>query len=191
MVIEISTALLDNLKLTPNEYFVITLIRQKEFDLLSNFLRTNFSNTELENLFNKLIKLEYLTSTSYLQNYHDYSRCKLSNKLYALIRTEDLFEEFMEEFPKSVVRTDGVIDYLRTDQKHCKQLYMVLTKNNRASHDHIVKCLKFEIEKRIRDGSIKFMPRMSRWLSTESWKAYEDEINSLPNKPANYGTSVE
>ena len=185
-----SLALLENLKLTPNEFLVVTLIRHKEFAILSEFLKANYTNTEMENLFKKFIKLEYLTSTSFLQNYHDYSRCKLSNKVYALIRTEDLFEEFMEIYPKSVVRTDGVIDYLRTDQKHCKQMYLLLTKNERARHDHILKCLKFEVNKRIKDGSIKFMVRMSKWLSTESWKAYEDEINNTP-KTEVYGTNIE
>jgi len=96
----------------------------------------------------------------------------------------------MEIYPKSVVRTDGVIDYLRTDQKHCKQMYLLLTKNERARHDHILKCLKFEVNKRIKDGSIKFMVRMSKWLSTESWKAYEDEINNTPKTEA-YGTNIE
>ena len=190
MVIEMSLALLDNLKLTPNEYFVVTLIRHKEFDLLLKFVKANYNSVESENLFKKLVKLEYLTSTSFLQNYFDYSRCKLSNKLYSLIRTEDLFEEFMEEYPKSVVRTDGVIDYLRTDQKHCKQMYLLLTKNSRAIHDHIVKCLKFEVDKRTKDGSIKFMVRMSKWLSSEAWKAYEDEINNTQTKQS-YGTDIE
>lgn len=185
-----SLALLDNLKLTPNEYFIVTLIRHKEFAIITKFLKANYNSVEVEKLFRDLIKLEYLTSTSYLQNYFDWSKCKLSNKLYALIRTEDLFEEFLEEYPKSVVRTDGVIDYLRTDQKHCKQMYMLITRNSRAIHDHLLKCLKFEVDKRIRDGSIKFMVRMSKWLSSEAWKAYEDEINNTVKTEA-YGTSVE
>ena len=43
MVIEISTAMLDNLKLTPDEYYIITLVRHKEFDILSEFLKTNYN----------------------------------------------------------------------------------------------------------------------------------------------------
>lgn len=185
-----SLALLDNLKLTPNELLIVTLIRHKEFALLSTFLQKNYTQAQMSETFTKLVSLGYLTSTSYLQNYHDYSNCRLSNKVYALLKTENLFEEFIEEYPKSVVRTDGVIDYLRTDQKHCQQLYTVLTKNSRAKHDHIVKCLKFEVNKRTKDGSIKFMARMSKWLSTEAWRAYEDEINNV-TKENNYGTDIE
>lgn len=190
MIIEISLALLDNLGLTPNEVLVVTLIRHKEFTLLSDFLKKEYSQAQMSDLFSKLVKLEYLTSTSFLQNYHDYSRCRLSNKIYGLLKTETLFEEFLEEYPKSVVRTDGVIDYLRTDQKHCSQIYLLQTKNSRARHDHIMKCLKFEVNKRIKDGSMKFMVRMSKWLTTESWKAYEDEINNTVTTQS-YGTNVE
>jgi hypothetical protein len=190
MVIEMSLALLENLKLTPNELLVVTLIKHKEFALLSDFLRKEYTQTQMSDLFAKLVKLDYLTSTSFLLNYHDYSRCKLSNKIYGLLRTEHMFDEFLEEYPKSVVRTDGVVDYLRTDQKHCQSMYLLLTKNNRATHDHIVKCLKFEVNKRTNDGSMKFMVRMSKWLSTEAWKAYEDEINDV-KKANTYGTDIE
>ena len=190
MVIEMSLALLDNLKLTPNELLIVTLIKHKEFTLLSDFLKKEYTQTQMSELFAKLVKLEYLTSTSFLQNYHDYSRCRLSNKLYSLLKTEDLFEEFLEEYPKSVVRTDGVIDYLRTDQKHCSQIYLLQTKNSRAKHDHILKCLRFEIDKRTHDGSMKFMVRMGKWLTSEAWKAYEDEINNT-KQVSNYGTNVE
>lgn len=190
MVIEMSLALLENLNLTPNEYLIVTLIRHKEFDLISKFLQANYTITNMKELFAKFNKLGYLTSTSILNNYYDYSGCKLSNKLYSLIRTENLFEEFLEEYPKSVIRTDGVIDYLRTDQKHCKNMYLLITKNNRAIHDHIIKCLRFEVNKRIKDGSMKFMVRMSKWISSEAWKAYEDEINNTLNTES-YGTDIE
>jgi len=190
MIIETSLAQLEKTQLTPNELLVVTLIKHKEFSLLSKFLKENYAQLQMEELWSKLKKLEYLTSTSFLQNFHDYSRCRLSNKLYALIKTDDLFEEFLETYPKSVVRSDGTIDYLRTDQKHCKQIYVLQTKNSRAKHEHIIKCLNFEINKRTNDSSMKFMVRMSRWLTSEAWKAYEDEINDTKSVES-YGTDVE
>lgn len=192
MVIEMSLAQLDKLQLTPNEFLVITLIRQKEFVVLSNFLIKNYEQEQMINLFKKLVSLNYLTSTSFLQNGHDYSRCRLSNDLYALLKVDSIFEEFLETYPISVVRTDGVVDYLRTDQKSCRNIYMKITNNNRANHEHILKCLNFEIDKRKKEGSMKFMVRMSKWLVSEAWKSYQDEINNLPlDKPASYGTEIE
>ena len=69
-------------------------------------------------------------------------------------------------------------------------MYLLITKNNRAIHDHIIKCLRFEVNKRIKDGSMKFMVRMSKWISSEAWKAYEDEVNNTLNTES-YGTDIE
>lgn len=190
-MMEISVALLEKLKLTPNEFFVVTLIKQKEFDLLLKFLKEHISESESEKIFLRLIELKYLTSTSFLQNSYDYSRCKIGIELNSLLKTDDIFEEFLETYPSSVIRTDGVVDYLRTDQKSCKMMYVKLTHMNQADHQHILKCLKFEVGKRSRDGSLKFMPRMTKWLTTEAWKSYEDEMNKLPNGSVTYGTELE
>ena len=66
----------------------------------------------------------------------------------------------------------------------------MITKGQRAMHDHIIKCLRFEVDKRTRDGSMKFMVRMSKWLTSEAWTAYEDEITN-PKKVKIYGTEIE
>jgi len=191
MIIEFSVALLEQLKLTPNEYFIVILIKHKEFDLLKLFLEANYTKEESERIFSKLIELKYLTSTSFLQNSYDYSRCKIGNELYSLLKTTDIFEEFLETYPSSVIRTDGVVDYLRTDQKACRMMYMKITKNSPAIHQHILKCLKFEVDKRTKDGSIKFMVRMAKWLTAETWKSYEDEINNVLIIKNTYGTDIE
>jgi len=192
MIIEYSVALLEELKLTPNEYFIIILIKHKEFDLVKKFLKENYTKEDSENLFKKFISLKYLTSTSYLQNSYDYSLCKIGNELYSKLKTDNIFEELLEEYPSSVMRTDGVIDYLRTDQKSCRMVYLKITGNNKATHAHILKCLKFEVEKRNRDGSMKYMPRMSKWLAQEAWKSYEDEINKTRVEIEDkYGTKFE
>ena len=86
MIIEYSVALLEQLKLTPNEFFIITLIKHKEFDLLERFLKENYTRDESENAFRKFISLKYLTSTSYLKNSYDYSVCKLGNELNSKLR---------------------------------------------------------------------------------------------------------
>jgi hypothetical protein len=191
MVIEYSVALLEQLKLTPNEFFVVTLIKHKEFDLLLKFLRDNYTKDESEGIYKKLIELKYLTSTSFLQNSYDFSRCKIGNELYALLKTDDIFEEFLEAYPSSVIRSDGVVDYLRTDQKTCRTMYLKATRMSPAVHQHILKCLNFEVDKRNKDGSMKFMVRMAKWLVTEAWKAYEDEINNVQVKETKYGTELE
>jgi hypothetical protein len=191
MVVEYSVALLEQLKLTPNEHFIVTLIKHKEFDLLKKILVEIYTKEESEKIYSHLIELKYLTSTSFLQNSYDYSRCKLGNELYSLLKTEDIFDEFLEAYPSSVIRSDGVVDYLRTDQKQCRMIYLKATRMSPAVHQHILKCLQFEVDKRTKDGSMKFMVRMAKWLTTEAWKAYEDEINNTQVKTTKYGTELE
>jgi hypothetical protein len=70
-------------------------------------------------------------------------------------------------------------------------LYLKITRDSSAVHQHILKCLNFEIEKRKREGSMKFMVRMSKWLTTEAWKSYEDEINKTTVNRVEYGTDLE
>ena len=38
---------------------------------------------------------------------------------------------------------------------------------------------------------MKFMPRMSKWLTQEAWKSYEDEINKSVIPVNTYGTDLE
>jgi hypothetical protein len=191
MIIEFSVALLEQLKLTPNEFFVAKMIKHKEFDLLKKFLMDTMSQEESEKIFIHLQYKKYLTSTSYLSNYYDYSNCKIGIELNSLLKVDNIFEELLETYPSSVIRTDGVVDYLRTDQKTCKNMYLKLSYNKPAYHQHILKCLRFEVDKRTNDGSLKFMPRMSKWLTTEAWKSYEDEMNKLPSNKVKYGTELE
>jgi hypothetical protein len=71
-------------------------------------------------------------------------------------------------------------------------MYQIHTNLSVAKHKHILKCLEFEVEKRKREGSMKFMTRMSKWLSTEAWKSYEDEVNNSATIAQNaYGTELE
>ena len=191
MVIEFSVAQLEQLKLTPNEFFIITLIKQREFDSLQKYLKEYVTTEESLKMFTRLQSMKYLTSTSALRNYYDYSECKIGNELGSLLKTDDIFEELLETYPSSVIRTDCVVDYLRTDQKACKVLYARLTRLSLARHKHILKCLEFEVDKRKKDGSMKFMPRMGKWLTVEAWKSYEDEMNKLPNNEVKYGTELE
>ena len=137
----------------------------------------------------KEIKINSDVNNKFLKILYDLSPDEL--KTDEILKTDDIFEELLEAYPSSVIRTDGVIDYLRTDQKSCKLLYIKTTKNSRASHEHILKCLNFEVEKRNRDGSMKFMPRMSKWLTQEAWKSYEDEINKSVIPVNTYGTDLE
>jgi len=194
MVIDISLELLSKLKLNPNEYLIMELLRRKEYKPLSQFIDANYTREQASEVYKKLLGLGYFTSTSYLQNSSNYENVKVSNSYKALVKTDDAFEEFVEEYPKSVIRTDGTTDYLRTDLKSAKLFYIKETKGLRAKHEHLLACLKFEVEERTREGSMKFMPRITKWLNSQSWTTYADRlldanVNSIST--AKYGTEIE
>lgn len=194
MVIDISLALLNKLKLNPNEFLLMELLKRKEYLAAADFLKENYTMSQADELFLKLNSLGYFTSNSYVENSYGYANVKVSTTYRSLVKTDDMFDEFVEEYPKSVIRTDGTTDYLRTDLKTAKLYYIKATRGLRSVHEHLLECLKFEVEERQKDGSIKFMPRISKWLNSQAWTTYQDRLmdardNSIGN--TKYGTDIE
>jgi hypothetical protein len=110
------------------------------------------------------------------------------------VQIKQYFDEFVEEYPKSVVRSDGTTDYLRTDLKSAKLFYIKATRGLRAAHEHMLACLKLEVEDRTREGSMKFMPRISKWLNSQGWTTYQDrllDVNANTVVSTRYGTEIE
>jgi len=194
MVIDISLELLSKLKLNPNEYLLMELLRRKEYKLSAEFLEKNYTKEQSHEIFDKLLKLSYFTSNSYVENGYGYANVKVSNSYKQLVKTDDMFDEFVEYYPKSVIRTDGTTDYLRTDLRTAKLYYVKATRGLRAGHEHLLECLKFEVEERMKDGSIKFMPRITKWLNSQAWTTYQDRLmDAMSNTVGNtrYGTEIE
>ena len=92
---------------------------------------------------------------------------------------DDFFDELYKEYPVKVMRPDGVVDYLRADRETSRHIYALLTKGDKQVHDHILKCLRFEIKKRYANNSFNYMKRINKWLSSREWESYEDEVDDL------------
>ena len=185
---------MDKLKLNPNEILLMELLKKKEYKQIEAFLKPNYYAAEASDIYTKLRTLGYITSDSYLENSYNYSFTKVSNKYKSLTKTDDIFDEFVEEYPKSVVRTDGTTDYLRTDLKSAKLFYIKATRGLRAAHEHMLACLKLEVEDRTREGSMKFMPRITKWLNSQGWTTYQDRLmdaNANTVLTTRYGTEIE
>ena len=96
-----------------------------------------------------------------------------------LINKDDLFDELYNEYPVKVIRPDGNLDYLRADRKASRGIYALLTKGDKQVHDHIIKCLRFELKRRYANNSLNYMKRLNKWLSSREWESYEDEVDDL------------
>jgi len=108
----------------------------------------------------------------------------------------DLFDELYSEYPVKVIRTNGDVDYLRADRETARRIYALHVKGDKTVHDHIIKCLRFEVKKRYANSSLNYMKRLNKWLSSREWESYEDEVDDLSSAAtrnegeSRYGTEL-
>ena len=104
---------------------------------------------------------------------------------------KDQFDLFYEMYPIYVLRSDGSKAFLRTNKNKCRNLYNILTGGNNAMCEHINKCLQFEIDKKMKSGSMGYMKTMWRWLQDRQWEASDEEMNNTEqNIQHSYGTEL-
>ena len=58
--------------------------------------------------------------------------------------------------------------------------------------EHIIKCLEFEIDKKMKTGKLSYMKTMWRWLVDHQWEETEEEMrDSQPKETVqDYGTEL-
>ena len=57
-------------------------------------------------------------------------------------------------------------------------------------HDHIMDCLKFELQDKVTTGKMTYMQTMWKWLVQHGWEYYEDRVKEETIKTEAYGTTV-
>lgn len=122
----------------------------------------------------------------------NYTIYEPTEKLLELIKpNQSLFDLFYNEYPVYVVRPDGGKSFLRANINKCRKIYNTLVGKSTAMAEHINRCLKFEIDKRMRDGSMCFMKTMQKWLQDNQWEVVEEEMRNSNNTNMNaYGTEI-
>jgi hypothetical protein len=191
MIIEVDFDLLHELKLTANQFLLAYLIYKQDYQTLTKFI----ADTDKELVSKDVKKLE---SKSYISNISSDGALEPSalvarNKLNSIFEEEkDTFEELTGIYPMKVLRPDGYNDYLRTDLKRCRKIYQGILGASKFRHKAIIRALKFELETRTREGTMKYMKRLPKWLAAEEWKVYEDRMNDKDNtnEPSSYGTTL-
>ena len=169
MIIEINTKLLD----LPEE------INSSQLIFLSMVLDKNQkSNQDVR----KLISLISDDDISYLINANlvvsierdDKKIYEPSEKLVNFLKKEkDYFDIFYDLYPVYVVRNDGSKCYLRANVNKCRHFFNTKCGRSSAMAEHIINCLKYEIDKKTREGSISYMMTMWNWLTRSQWEAIE------------------
>jgi hypothetical protein len=92
---------------------------------------------------------------------------------------ESLFETFLATFPTRVVDTQGKSRVLSPasinagmGQRLFKTWYSI-TKNDKKKEQHLIRCLKEEVELRRKTGNLFYMRTAEQWLDKATWEDYE------------------
>ena len=200
MLVSISPILLIGNEITAHQFIIAQLIYEKKTELLKKYLKVTKSENNLASDLNTLIEKNFLQVKFYYAKGEEIASCDFNKfeetvKLATLLSEGDYFDEFYKEYPIKVNRTDGTTDYLRSDLSKCRKLYANITCGNRLLHEHVLSCLKCEVEKRTQEGSWTYMKRMANWLTSEEWKSYEEQMESLLSdskiEEPGYGQTIE
>lgn len=192
MTIELETQLLSRSNISANQYMLLYLLNKKHYDVLNMYLYAiDFKFFEED--INDLIEKNYLRKYGYSTPL-DIRGYELTNTGMEIVtdNINDYFDEFLKEFPDKVYN-NGVTRYLKSDISRCRAKYNRLTKGKRHLHEHITKCLRFEIALRERTNNMGYFKKLPTWLDSEEWKAYEkDAYDTLTTETQEqYGSSLE
>jgi hypothetical protein len=196
MLLQVDVESLIKNRITSDYFLVTQMLYEKQYDLLTQYLDL-YSREELDSLFLGLVRTGMVDNRNFPEQY-DYNKLTVRPSFIKVLAQGDFFDELVQTFPASVVRTDGTKDYLRTDINRCRKLYSIITKNKYPIHSHILECLQYEVATRRMNGSLGYMKRIPKWLSSEEWKVYEQmmkdtDISQVNNKTNDlgYGNNLE
>ena len=187
MIIELDTSLLDKIEnLSINQLVLLTLVKdenQKTNQSVSTLL-SRVEETDIQGLIDKNLITVEITENSTIY--------KPTEKLNSLLKPEkSWFDEFYELFPIYVVRPDGTKGFLRTNVNKCRQQYNRVTGKSIAMHQHIMDCLKHEIDTKLMQGKLGYMKTMWKWLTTCEWEVNEAQMQEDNSKTEDtYGTTI-
>ena len=186
MILELDTSLLNKFNISINQLVFIGLVlnenQTNNQDIQELLSRVN--EEEIQDLIQRNI---VVVTTS--DNNKIYSPSK---ELIEFIKKDkdNMFDQFYEVFPVYVIRPDGTKGFLRSNVNKCRKQYNSIVGKSKAMHDHIMACLRFEIEDKMSTGKIGYMKTMWKWLTQHEWECYEEQMQESKNIIDGYGNSL-
>lgn len=187
MIIEVNTKLLETgVQINSNQLLFLSIVLDKNQPNYQDVrpIVSLISDDEIQYLVNQglITSIERGNSITY----------QATDKLKAALTTEkSYFDRFYDMYPVYVVRPDGSKSYLRANVNKCRNMFAVKVGGSSAMAEHILKCLEFEIDKKMREGKISYMMTMWNWLSRNQWEVSEEEMRDTNNQVVqSYGTEL-
>lgn len=166
-------------RLTLNQYFILYCIVKKELKTLYDYMTVCGIDS---NDFNKLIERGLIFNIDHRDEIVLESLIPTQQVYFILGYSKDTewFEEFWLNYPRQTP-TGRMLKQISKVKAKKKYLKYVSTEEQ---HKHILSLLRKEIFHRASTGRINYMQNLETWLNNESWKAYEEDINTeVVNQP--------
>ena len=187
MILEIDTSILDRIpNLSINQLVFLTLvlsdikvINQDIQKLLSLVNEEEIHELELQGLI--LVTLDESGNQVISK----------TEKLASLLKEDKtMFDEFYDQFPVYVTRPDGTKGFLRSNINKCRKEYNRIIGKSKAMHEHIMNCLRYEIDNKMQTGKMGYMKTMWKWLTQHEWETIEEQMKLEEPVVYNYGTDI-
>lgn len=190
MILELDTSLFDIYgKMSINQLVFLTLAlneNQSNNQDIHQFL-SRISENEIQELVNSNIITVITSGDSKIYSISEDTRKHLK-------QDKSWFDEFYEVFPVYVTRPDGTKGFLRSNINKCRKEYNRIVGKSRAMHEHLIKCLQFEIDNKMITGKIGYMKTMWKWLTQREWEVTEEEMQFSMEQDINnetaYGANI-
>lgn len=184
MILELDISLLKTLNLSINQLAFISLVlseNQKDHQDIQELL-SRVNEEEIQDLIQRNIII-----TQTMNNGISY---QLSDDIINTLRkrNDSMFDEFYETFPVYVIRPDGTKGFLRANVNKCRKEYNHIVGKSRAMHEHIMDCLRYELDDKMRTGKLGYMKTMWKWLTQHEWECYEEQLKV--KEEDTYGTDI-
>lgn len=190
MILELDTSLFDICgEMSINQLVFLTLVlneNQSNNQDIHQFL-SRISENEIQELVDSNIITVITSGDSKIYSISEDTRKHLK-------QDKSWFDEFYEVFPVYVTRPDGTKGFLRSNVNKCRKEYNRIVGKSRAMHEHLIKCLQFEIDNKMITGKIGYMKTMWKWLTQREWEVTEEEMQFSMEQDINnevaYGANI-
>lgn len=185
MVLELDTSLFDKFNISINQAVFLTLVmneNQHNNQDIHQFL-SRISEDDIQELVSN--------GTITVNTSGDSQVYSLSESSKELLKEEKTwFDEFYEVFPVYVMRPDGTKGFLRSNINKCRKEYNRTVGKSKAMHEHIMNCLRKEIDDKMMTGKLGYMKTMWKWITQHEWEAIEERMYNEPSIENGYGTEL-
>lgn len=189
---ELDIDLIKLYNMTADEYILLEMLRYKHYGKIRSYFT---DRSYLMSCLDKLVLGGFIELTEYGVKYmpQEYKILKLPK--YSTAYIDAMFEELLENYPKHVIRPNGIKEYLRVNTPKAKELYKKLTQGSKEKHDLIIASLRYQLALYAKLGKMMYMRKMTNWLANEEWEEFKDFVlNGVPNETeideTTYGTNI-